>query len=117
MKKTHINPISAKKQKAIPEEKKAKVLCAQRAGCVRVEDEKGVHWVGGYCEAYLVPDLEPCGKRMYGRIGLHPHRIEFGSQGGKYTEDNIAMLCPDCHARAHNVNVVHSQPQWGRKEG
>lgn len=117
MKKSRINQFSAKKREAMVEEKKAKVRCAKRAGCVEVIDDKGAHYPGGYCEAIRVPGLEPCGKRMRGVFTLQPHRIVFGSQGGKYTDDNIAMLCPDCEAEAHNRPIVHSQLQWSRKEG
>jgi endogenous inhibitor of DNA gyrase (YacG/DUF329 family) len=34
--------------------------------------------------------------------GLHLHRIQYGSQGGKYELDNCVQLCVECHGNVHS---------------
>lgn len=101
--------MSAKKRAQKPSELAVYIECAKRAGCVIMEYGRSVSWPGGCCE--------DCGMRMHGRITLHPHHIIFRSQGGKTEPDNIAMVCPDCHSKRHNLRVLDSQPMWSRKEG
>ena len=36
-----------------------------------------------------------------GRQGTQPHRINRGYKGGKYTPNNIIMLCDRCHKTMH----------------
>jgi len=35
---------------------------------------------------------------------LHVHRVVPGRLGGTYTPDNVALLCPNCHAVAHDLS-------------
>ena len=35
---------------------------------------------------------------------LESHRIIHGKDGGKYTTDNVAVICPNHHAEIHRLN-------------
>lgn len=111
MKKSRINPMSDKKRKGVNESLPILKECCERAKGTFVTDNIIKHGcLGGECE--------DCGERQpYGQPRLHPHHIIFQSHGGKTDVENIAMVCPNCHSKAHNINVVHSQPMWKRKEG
>ena len=47
---------------------------------------------GGVCQK--------CGKWV--EPGTIPHHIQFRSQGGGDTLDNLELLCMECHYRRHN---------------
>ncbi len=33
------------------------------------------------------------------------HRLKPGSEGGKYTENNVVALCSNCHRRVHDGKI------------
>jgi 5-methylcytosine-specific restriction endonuclease McrA len=37
-----------------------------------------------------------------GRPGVHLHHIQYRSQQGKHTVDNLVLLCVECHHFAHS---------------
>jgi uncharacterized protein with PIN domain len=44
----------------------------------------------------------PCQKCGWSLAKCDVHRIIPGMSGGKYTPNNIMVLCPNCHRLAHN---------------
>jgi 5-methylcytosine-specific restriction endonuclease McrA len=80
MKRTPINKISKKKaaEKRIEAELRAKLL----------EEH------GGLCmECGRWPDF----------LGLSLHHKLFKSRGGKTEDDNVTLVCSECHSRFHGV--------------
>jgi hypothetical protein len=47
----------------------------------------------GYSENWM--------KIFFGQNGLHIHHINEVSNGGEHTQDNVIMLCPNCHNCVH----------------
>lgn len=43
----------------------------------------------------------PCQVCGWNKANCDLHRIIPGNKGGKYTEDNIIVLCPNCHRLVH----------------
>lgn len=41
-----------------------------------------------------------CGRHV--EKGTKPHHVIYKSRGGGDTEDNLVMLCADCHYRVHH---------------
>ena len=37
---------------------------------------------------------------------LDVHRINPGSNGGEYTNDNIVVVCCNCHRKLHHTNEI-----------
>jgi 5-methylcytosine-specific restriction endonuclease McrA len=56
---------------------------------------------GGRCEA--------CGLTVTGL--LHLHHVVPVSRGGKNHRWNLALLCPNCHARAHQIDRAAPEAQ------
>jgi 5-methylcytosine-specific restriction protein A len=56
----------------------------------------------GICQ--LCSDLAPF-KNVEGELYLEVHHIEWLSQGGSDTIDNVAALCPNCHKKMHILNL------------
>ena len=52
--------------------------------------------VAGKCTICKIPLIEV----------LEVHRIQFGSQGGEYTSDNIAIICSNCHSLVHKGKII-----------
>jgi len=44
-----------------------------------------------------------CGEDSYETLNVH--RIKHGSDGGKYSKTNSAVLCANCHA-SHHAGVI-----------
>ncbi len=36
---------------------------------------------------------------------LDVHRITYGSEGGKYTKNNVVCLCVKCHRKVHDNQI------------
>jgi 5-methylcytosine-specific restriction endonuclease McrA len=54
-----------------------------------------------------------CGEQNTDKLTLH--HVEFRSQGGAHTEDNLVTVCwQPCHALIHNkkVTVVNRDGHW-----
>ena len=83
MKRTRINPISAKKRQQMLQEKEVKQQLLIRAG----------------------NKCEECGS--FGDFrGLSKHEIKPRSRGGDPTDPlNCRILCGDCHDKAHHRRV------------
>jgi 5-methylcytosine-specific restriction endonuclease McrA len=47
-------------------------------------------------------------KIFFGQNGLHIHHINEVSNGGEHTQDNVIMLCPNCHNCVH-LGVILSK--------
>jgi 5-methylcytosine-specific restriction endonuclease McrA len=45
-----------------------------------------------------------CGVEGYSTLDVH--RILPGEKGGKYHEDNVTVLCSNCHRRVHSGEIV-----------
>lgn len=43
---------------------------------------------------------------IYGKPFLETHHVIFLSKGGEDSIDNVAALCPNCHRKIHNLNLV-----------
>ena len=65
-----------------------------KAEVVRLVEE----WGGNLCVCVLGANFPIPGCT---RKADDPHRIIFGSQGGKYEVENVAGLCRYCHDAAH----------------
>ena len=37
---------------------------------------------------------------------LHNHRIIYGESGGRYTENNVACCCANCHQKIHKDKII-----------
>lgn len=113
MKRSRINPISAKKREAMRDEVKVRQACCSRAGGVWLSTE-GIY--GGVC---VGGKCEECGKPPRGRMLLEFAHDIARSQGGETSEDNCYYKCIECHKGGdhHEKIVLDSKPQWSRKEG
>ena len=113
MKRTRINPMSAKKRKQIPHDSEVREkVCHNQKGCWM--STKGIY--GGVC----IGDIcKGCGVKQRGQM-LHEFAHEVNkSQGGTTSEENCRYLCINCHKGGdhHEKIVLDSQPMWSRKEG
>lgn len=45
-----------------------------------------------------------CGEKDYSV--LDNHRIKPGCEGGKYTKNNVCVLCSNCHRKVHSGDIV-----------
>lgn len=43
----------------------------------------------------------PCSKCQWDKSYCHLHRLKPGKDGGKYTQENVIVLCPNCHQIEH----------------
>lgn len=75
-----LNPVSARKRRALPAYEAAREVVKERAG--------------GRCEAGLAPSC-------LGR-GSHAHHRVLRSQGGPDTAENLLWVCPPCHGAIHD---------------
>jgi predicted HNH restriction endonuclease len=62
---------------------------------------------------------EACGWAPHPDLGwddmLHAHHMEPIAYGGSDSLENVVVLCPTCHALAHNVwRVTHTVPESKR---
>lgn len=46
-----------------------------------------------------------CQRCGWGESACDLHRIIPGNEGGKYTTDNIIVLCPNCHRLVHYAGL------------
>ena len=71
-------------------------------------DEKVVRYAllraQGYCE--LCEEPAPFSKKD-GTPFLEVHHIDFLSQGGDDSKDNVSALCPNCHRKMHSLALVN----------
>lgn len=37
---------------------------------------------------------------------LHCHRIVPGEEGGRYTDNNVVVVCSNCHNRIHDGQII-----------
>ena len=81
-------------------------------GCNNMARNRGGQKRGTLCDKHhlrqypkwkLKKRLEklPCQKCGWNLAPCDIHRIIPGSQGGKYTTDNVIVLCPNCHRLIH----------------
>ena len=118
MKRSPINPMSAKKKQQILEEIEARKALAQRCGGVFIVtkwDKEGRDW-GGFC---LGGRCEICGNYPHQSppdFELHPHEKVFRSRLGKMTLENSKMVCNTCGMKEHNLRPVESKPMWSKNE-
>lgn len=59
---------------------------------------------------------EACHHEMPEPSALHLHHVVPRSKGGRDEENNAALLCPNCHAKAHLIYRKSRQIPAGRDE-
>ena len=60
-----------------------------------VQDKKTFKKAAGKCRL--------CEEDRYSTLSVH--RIKPGSEGGKYTKNNVVVCCENCHRRIHDGEI------------
>ena len=69
---------------------------------IKTVNELETAWIYAFATSLIsLAKSGDCGKCKEPSDKLEKHRMKPGWQGGEYVDDNIKLLCPDCHKKVH----------------
>ena len=71
---------------------------------IKTANELETAWIYAFAVGLItLAKSGPCEKCKDPSDKLEKHRMKPGWQGGEYVEDNIKLLCPECHKKVHQA--------------
>src|ERR1051325_7971078 len=96
MKRSPLARKTALRKQSAKQAKKQRTWSALKLARIRFQIKRRGHV---YCNR--------CSKQFWGvdaaRYGLHAHHVVQRSLGGEYTDENMRLLCADCHRSVHEA--------------